>query len=109
MKPKHLIFVSLFISVFMSSSSCVKDEQNPTEKISNGMVLYGGSPATDGCGWVILTDTAIYAPIELETEFKVDSLDIIFDCEILDTWRRCGWMIPGYQEIEIISIENLKN
>jgi len=108
MKTKNIIIASFLTTLFISSFSCVKDEKETNSNQVNGMILYFGDPAVDGCGWVIKTDTIVFSPIELESEFKIDSLKVTFEFKLLDTWWKCGWREPGYQQIEIEKINALK-
>ena len=108
MKTIFKVSAILFMITLISSFNCRKDEQKSVGKSNIGIILYFGDPAVNGCGWVIKIDTTIYSPIELETKFKIDSLEVKLDCEILDSWWKCGWREPGYREIQIKTIEILK-
>lgn len=61
----------LFISVLLFSAfSCKKENDN--ELTSNGTIMYTGSPATDGCNWVIVVDSTYYYPVNLPEDFKIE-------------------------------------
>jgi len=100
--------VILFMIALVSSFSCNKDEQKSIDKSNTGLILFFGDPAVDGCGWVIKIDNSIYSPLELETEFKIDSLNVKIDYELLNSSFKCGWREPGYKQIKINTIVILK-
>ena len=104
---KTAAFVLLLAGCFSSISSCI-GERNTTLGYENGLVRDFGSPAVDGCGWVIIVGDSIYAPIRLDDKFCKDSLKIYVDYKNLSTFRNCNWWEPGkrvYPEIEILTIK----
>jgi hypothetical protein len=105
MKIKILIKICL-IPVLMvhTASSCNKDEHVMLES-QQGLVLFFGDSAVDGCGWVIEIGDGIYSPVTLQSEFQKDSLGVIVDYKILSSEWNCGWREPGYRQIEILKIE----
>ncbi len=108
MKPKKLKLLTIFLlllplCVAMLGGGC-EDEEKLDMKNSEGLVLYYGDPSVDGCGWMIKIDTTVYSPINLDSIFQKDSLEIILNYDtLISTWN-CGWRDPGYQEIEIKEI-----
>jgi len=116
---KITAIVLLLAGYFSSISSCgveKKAEENPTIENAIGMVRDFGSPAVDGCGWVIEVDDAIYAPVRwaLDEEFCQEGLKISLDFKKLSSVRDCNWWkSPNYPrdnsriypEIKIISIK----
>lgn len=103
MKSSVLI-IGLFFFQLFGCEKAMDMHQNESQNMA-GLVLFFGEPAVDGCGWLIQVDTAYYSPINLEPEFKVDSLNVNLDFELQpDRWR-CGWRQPGYQKIQILKIE----
>jgi hypothetical protein len=40
----------------------------------------------------------------LNSEFQIDSLEVIVDYKILSSEWNCGWREPGYRQIEILNI-----
>jgi len=103
---KKVSFLIVFASIFLIVSCCNENFQN--SKYHNGLVLDYGNPAADGCGWVIKINDTIYAPIELDTKFCKDSLEIYIDYKVLSSTRNCNWWVPNkyvYPEIKILSIK----
>ncbi len=97
-KIKLTIFLVLSL-VFLAISCEKKDELNQYH--TNGLVLYYGDPAVDGCGWMIKIDTVVYAPINLDANFQKDSLKVVVDYQTLKSTWNCGWRSFGYQQIKI--------
>jgi hypothetical protein len=55
-------------------TSCKKNKDNNNGTCTTAKVEYGGDPAADGLGWILVTDTtthAFEAPENLAAEFKV--------------------------------------
>jgi hypothetical protein len=68
-------------------------------------VIFDGSPAVDGCGWLIHHDQNFHTPVNLDSLFMIDSLKVILSYNILESTWNCGWRQLGYREIEIVEIE----
>jgi hypothetical protein len=96
-----LLLIPICISLIWGG--CQAEESNT--KYVKGLVMYYGSPSVDGCGWMIEIDTIVYSPINLESTFQKDSLEIILDYDTLTSRWNCGWIKPGYQEIELKEIK----
>lgn len=102
---KWLLYKICLIPALMvlTAFSCNKDE--PVKLNSHqGIVLFSGDPAVDGCGWMIEIGQEKYSPVTLKSEFQIDSLGVIVDYNILSTEWNCGWREPGYRQIEILNI-----
>ncbi len=69
------------------------------------MVVYEGDPSVDGCGWLIQHGENFYSPVNLDPDFKTDSLKIILSYRTLESTWNCGWRTPGYVQIEIVEIK----
>jgi hypothetical protein len=108
MKTKKLKLFTLFLlllpfCVVLLGAGCEKDE--PDVQQADGLVLYYGNPAVDGCGWMIKIDNIEYSPTNLDSKFQQDSLKIILYYDTLNSTWNCGWRDPGYQQIKIIDID----
>lgn len=92
--------------LFILILGCKKNDQNNSMIYQNisALVLNYGDPSVDGCGWMVKTDKDIYSPVNLNNDYKKDSLIIFMDYEILSTTWNCGWRTPGYKEIQINKI-----
>ena len=93
MKRIALIFSIIFLI------SCSK------EKSVNGIVRDYGPIEVDGCGWVIQVGNDIFHPVNLDDQYKVDSLEIQFDFKKLGSEFYCGLLPTPYEEIKILSID----
>ena len=101
---KHIIIIiSLFTILVTSSFSCKKSQETDLLK-ANGLILYYGDPAVDGCGWMIKINDKVYSPTILEADFQEDSLRVAINYYVLDSTWNCGWRDPGYKIIEIVEI-----
>jgi hypothetical protein len=57
--------------------SCKKDDTTSNTICKTVMVHYGGDPAADGTGWVLVTDTVAYkfeVPDNLDVSYKTEGL-----------------------------------
>lgn len=71
------------------------------------IVLFAGDPAVDGCGWLLDIENKLYAPVNLNPKFQVDSLGVTVKYEVQPGTWNCGWRTPGYQKIEIKEIKEI--
>ena len=101
-RNKCALFLMLTFGIIAVSCDNKSDQGLQT---TNGLVLNYGNPEVDGCGWVIKFDTVVYSPVNLNTDFKQDSLKVKVDYQILNTYFSCGWRTPGYRQIKITSIK----
>ena len=85
-------------------AGCEKENEPDVQNV-NGLVLYYGDTAADGCGWIIKMNNVEYSPINLDSKFQEDSLEVILDYDTLTSTWNCGWRKPGYQQIQIITID----
>jgi hypothetical protein len=97
------IITLTFLSCFFILMSCEPDESSFDYE---GIVIWAGEPASDGCGWLININDSTYSPINLGSSYQIDSLNIFLSFNKLDTRNHCGWRQPGYAEIEITKIKN---
>ncbi len=108
MKPKKLKLLTVFLFLFplclvIIGAGCNDEELN--FKNMGGLVLYNGNPSVDGCGWIVKIDTNEYSPINLDSKFQKDSLEVVLKYDTLCSSWNCGWRMSGYQEIDIKEIE----
>jgi hypothetical protein len=87
-----------------------RNEIAPTNEIAGtqkAIVVFGGDPSVDGCGWLLSIDDKLYYPVNLKAAYQVDSLKVSVKYETqTGTWN-CGWRNPGYEKIEIKEISQL--
>ena len=104
---KYAAIVLMVAGSFFSNTGCGIEkkttfEEIPTFKNKNGVVKDFGSPAVDGCGWVIIVDDNVYAPVggKLDNEFYKDNLKILMDFKKLSSFRDCNWWSPDYGKVK---------
>ena len=69
-----------------------------------GRVLDLGSPALDGCGWMIEISEELLKPIELDPHFQTPGRAVELTFRRQTTFYLCGLGAVPYPEIEIIDI-----
>ena len=94
---RFIIMLSLLTVLFFAC----KDKY----EFENVVVKDFGSPAVDGCGWVIEISSEIYKPLDLAQEFQIDELPVRIKYELLSSKANCGFAQNVYYEIEIREIE----
>ena len=109
MKKIKIISILLIVAGSLFSILSCDSEENITFK--EGLVRNFGSPTVDGCGWVIIVNDTIYAPVGCvlkEDEFCIDYLKVYVKYRNLASFRDCCWWGPCsrvYPEVEILSIK----
>ena len=102
-----ILKISVFVLLLsLMGAGCAKKEEPNNNIKAEGLILDYGSPASDGCGWVIKINGNVYSPVELlDSKFQKDSLKINIEYRILPTQSTCGgWRTSGYVKIEILKI-----
>ncbi|ADQ18084.1 hypothetical protein [Leadbetterella byssophila] len=74
-------------------------------EVQKAVIVFAGDPAVDGCGWLLNIENKLYAPVNLNAKFQVDSLTVSVKYEIQSGTWNCGWRSPGYQKIDIKEIK----
>lgn len=87
-------------------------EQIPEEKKATpktAQIIYTGSVAADGCGYVIRTaDNQDLKPVKLLPEFKKDRLKVAVTYKPSKEQFSCGMLPTKMQTIEIATIKKLQ-
>lgn len=103
MKTYHLI-----IALGLSLNSCSDIFSENDVKGADARILFAGSEAYDGCGWLlVLSEEEKYKPSSLSEEFKVNGLAVKVSFKELDTIYSCGFPSansPKYKNIRITKI-----
>ena len=92
-----LILICIFII-----SACEKEGE-----FVNAVILDGGDPALDGCGWLIEISSVSYKPQNLPDIFKVDSMEVEIKYNKLNTKADCGFAQDVFDEISLDEIKEL--
>ena len=100
-----LIFFLFALFVMSCDNQSPIDEVPPEHEDVSARIVFDGSPAVDGCGWLIQIDQEFQAPVNLDSAFMIESLEVVLSYSTLESTWNCGWRLPGYKEIEIVDIE----
>ncbi len=85
-------------------SSCHKTDEDSNINWVEGLVINDGSPALDGCGWIISVQDKLYEPKQpLDSEFRYDSLKVYVDFVLTGQNGKNCWGSLGQ-----IDIKNIK-
>jgi hypothetical protein len=90
---------AILIIIILLAFSCNKENN------ANGVIRDFGPIEVDGCGWVVQVGNETFHPVNLEAQYKVDNLEIVFDYKKLGSEFYCGLLPSPYPEIEILSID----
>ena len=105
MKKIDVILLLFILVLVFGAFGCKHNGDVADSQYKKGIVLYLGDPAVDGCGWMVQVNDSLYYPINLEPQFKVESLKVMLNYTVLGSTRTCGWRTPGYREINIGTIQ----
>lgn len=99
-------FVGLLILLVIS---CTKDKSCETctsaTITANSTIIDGGSPAGDGCGWLIqLPDSAYYHPDVLDVSFQHNGLPVSVSYQSTSDSFVCGLAAAHLPVIHVNSI-----
>jgi hypothetical protein len=104
MITKRILRVIIILFFLIEGIGCDSKTESEFHK-QNGLVLYYGSPAVDGCGWVIQINKVDYSPVNLDENFQKSGLKVVVDYQILTSTFSCGDGVGRYQQIKIVSIK----
>lgn len=69
------------------------------------LLRFTGSPALDGCGWLIEVSSKTYSPTNLPTEFqKEEEQRVLITYELLNEKFSCGFGNTQFNKIRITRI-----
>lgn len=93
---RSVYLLSMALITLNLNNGCEKEE-----RWVDAIVLDFGSPAVDGCGFVLEIGGNIYFPINLEEKYLVDKKEIRLQYSVLEDMQACGFPHSGveYQEI----------
>ncbi|WP_158827827.1 hypothetical protein [Mucilaginibacter lacusdianchii] len=96
----------LILSILISVGACKKDKET---KDAEGVLIYTGSLAADGCDWEMQTGNEWYHPDNLREADKKENAKIRVSYKLTAKRYHCG-MVPvsaGNLGIPIINIKNI--
>jgi hypothetical protein len=88
-------------------AACKKNNTQSNGTCITARVTYGGDPATDGLGWILVTDSVNWkyeAPEEIPAAFKLDGLVVDVCYLVTDKDFICFCATPPKKMIKITSI-----
>jgi len=102
---KKLILLACILTIAIVS--CKKNNED-TSTCTTAKVHYGGDPAADGLGWILVTDSVsgkYEAPDNLDVMYKTEGLLVDFCYVVTDKDSNCFCPPPLKKMIHIISIK----
>ncbi len=101
---KKLLLFSIIALLFSVTVGCEKENEKQANTLkSEGMIVYTGEPATDGCGYFVKINKTKYKPIKSLPTFCVDGLMVNVEYQVLKKKWTCNWQ-GEYSQIKIINI-----
>jgi len=104
MKIKRILAATVILFFLIEGIGCDSKTESEFHK-QNGLVLYYGSAAVDGCEWIIQINKVDYSPVNLDANFQKAGLKVVVDYQILTSTFSCGDGVGRYQQIKIVSIK----
>lgn len=104
---KTYLLINIGLGLFLSSCSDIFSDSDV--KGVDAKIVFAGSEASDGCGWiVVVSEEEKYKPESLPEEFKIDKLAVNVSFKELDSTYSCGFPSvnsPQYPNIRITKIK----
>ncbi|EAY27645.1 hypothetical protein [Microscilla marina] len=108
MQKKTASFI-FFLLLLVVSYACTKQASSlATAENSQaivGKVLYTGSVAADGCGYIISAKGKRLKPVNLDQAFRQNGLDILFTYQVSNQEFSCGMQATKLTTVDILSIK----
>ena len=89
-------------------TACSKDKCNEPHEDrleATATVINSGSPALDGCGWLIRIDNKDYSPDNLPENFQFNNIQVKIVYTISDAQYNCGFGGSGINYIHLYDIK----
>lgn len=98
---RPVYFLWFMLTFLFFNSACDKEEH-----LVDAVVLDLGSPAVDGCGFVLEIEGDIYYPVNLEEKYQVDEKAVKVRYSLLEGMHTCGFPDSEikYQKVNITEI-----
>lgn len=91
----------LIVMIIVTNFSCKKEEG-----LIHATIIYSGPIAADGCEWLLWVDnTTGYSPVNLDTAFMIDHLEVLVAFDVTGDSFICGWA----KKHPVISIKEMEN
>lgn len=98
-----ILYVIIAVCLLMGIS-CKKGDSDVMK--AEATIIDWGSPATDGCGWVIRVDDVYYSADYLDEKYKVNNKIVIIEYEFTGEKYKCPFSFGPYYDI--IKIKRIK-
>ncbi|PRY49448.1 hypothetical protein B0I27_1114 [Arcticibacter pallidicorallinus] len=97
--------ISLTLSILLLiGSGCKKDNSNAI--LAEAVIRDAGSPASDGCGWLIEIGDTTYSPAHLDENYQINNQEISIEYEPTGEKYGCGY--PTLRYYDVIKIKRIK-
>ncbi|MEO6167442.1 MAG: hypothetical protein ABIO46_02315 [Chitinophagales bacterium] len=97
---RNLTGFALIVLLFVSS--CKKKET-----LVNAKIIDAGVQAADGCGWLMKVNDITYSPLNLDSNFMMDGLEVSTSFEETGDTFLCG--IGAQLKYPIVNISEMEN
>ncbi len=102
------LFITFVSILILATPACKKHDIAINDINTNATVLDTGSPAADGCGWLVQIEGTNdrYSPANLPDSYKTANLKVYISYKLLSTRFQCG-MVPnnGFVQIQLDAIK----
>jgi len=104
MGRQHIILTVTLVFTVLSFSRCKEDRISTSKQ--NGIILWSGPVAADGCDWLIKIDNESFHSDNLPDNFKKDGMKVKIKYSIKPPANDffCGIAASSYRTIDIESI-----
>lgn len=100
-------FIATLLVLILALLSCKEDELvcPVGEETVEGLLRYSGSPAADGCGWLIEINSKSYSPVNLPAGYqKQEDQRVLVSYILLNDKFSCGLVPTQFDKIKLTEI-----
>ncbi|WP_345952791.1 hypothetical protein [Mucilaginibacter sp. PAMB04168] len=90
-------------TIACNKHDCEEIEDDRLE--ATATIIDSGSPALDGCGWLIRTNGTTYSPDNLPEAFKLNNIQVKIIYTISEAKFQCGFNNSGPNFIHLYDIK----
>lgn len=95
-------FAGIVFMALLFTFSCKKEET-----LVHAKIMDAGVQAADGCGWLMKVDDITYSPLNLNSKFMMDGLEVLVSFEETGDTFLCG--IGAQLKYPIVNISEMEN
>lgn len=89
--PKLLVLICTCFIISACKKDIIYQDKRSNQLKAIATVINSGSPALDGCGWLIKVGPVSYSPDNLPENFKESGINVKIEYTVSDTDFVCGW------------------